>query len=1005
MTVNGSAITVTNGAAAITGVAAASDLLKYADKAEYSSNDKKIYFKNGNTTLTSMTIDATAFIKDGMVNEVKIDTPTSGSNSGVTCLVVTFNTDAGKEDIEIPLSQIFDSNLYYTKTEIDDKLGSGFTGENSGNTVTKVIEDNELAISAALNDLNNRKLDASAYTPTDLSDLYVLSGVVNENSIVTAAALNDLNERLYDKLDASAYTEVEVDEELSSSSTNPVANSAITKTILENEEVVSEALADLDSRISGNTTYINQVNAKADTIARSLSGYTPSGYSYSKGEVEVKLNDKLDASAYTPTDLSGYYTKQEIDEDKLGSGFTGANSGITVTQAINETETVVSAALNDLNDRIDSLGDDIDALEAEIQNIDIPTIDGDSDLWSSGSTGVPATSALSEVLEEIETVTATALNDLNDRLENVSDDVADLTEFIENFNPDVDSELDLTSENPVANSAITAALNDKQDKLTIDGDVSLWSSGSTGVPATSALSEVLEEFEEVASTAINNLNDRVSELEVTPDYYVAAGSYDNANGVLTLQHAVHVSGQTYSDNLVGPTVTISGLPVNAGSGMFAPADYNTLTPFKAGTVYGGCSTASATTAKTVTNVSGFRLGTGSLACIYFSNDVTGPSSLNINSTGARNIYYRGAALPANSDLIKAGDKVLFSYNGQYNIIAIDRAAVSGTTGGGGTDANAISGVSFNGTDATVTDRKAIISAETGTKTVYLKLDGSDNDYQYKYYGTDTVLTADQLINLLEDNDKELVLVLDVNYWLTDLHHYLSNITLDGDNTVYQFTNTVEWTRLSTPVKTFYQLREINVIPITSETPTRIVTIINNHDLLIESRFTEHTADTTAHVTSAEKSTWNGKQDAFSNASVLSGITSQKVTNWDGAATNSHTHSNKTVLDGITSAKVTQWDNAISGVSLNGTAATVTNHVAALTGVATTANVSTHSGTTIPSATSSQMHLPAVTAADNGKILMVVNGAWALVNPTTIYTGSGTPSSGQGNDGDIYLQTS
>lgn len=49
-------------------------------------------------------------------------------------------------------------------------------------------------------------------------------------------------------------------------------------------------------------------------------------------------------------------------------------------------------------------------------------------------------------------------------------------------------------------------------------------------------------------------------------------------------------------------------------------------------------------------------------------------------------------------------------------------------------------------------------------------------------------------------------------------------------------------------------------------------------------------------------------------------------------------------------------------------------------------------------------LPAVTAADNGKILAVVNGAWALVSPSTIYTGSGTPSSSQGNDGDIYIQT-
>ena len=49
-------------------------------------------------------------------------------------------------------------------------------------------------------------------------------------------------------------------------------------------------------------------------------------------------------------------------------------------------------------------------------------------------------------------------------------------------------------------------------------------------------------------------------------------------------------------------------------------------------------------------------------------------------------------------------------------------------------------------------------------------------------------------------------------------------------------------------------------------------------------------------------------------------------------------------------------------------------------------------------------LPTVTSSDNGKILMVVNGAWALVSPSTIYTGTGTPTSAQGNDGDIYLQT-
>ena len=77
-------------------------------------------------------------------------------------------------------------------------------------------------------------------------------------------------------------------------------------------------------------------------------------------------------------------------------------------------------------------------------------------------------------------------------------------------------------------------------------------------------------------------------------------------------------------------------------------------------------------------------------------------------------------------------------------------------------------------------------------------------------------------------------------------------------------------------------------------------------------------------------------------------------------------------------------NGITGINVNGTASTVTNGVADIT---------------IPSG------LPAVTASDNGKILQVVNGAWALVTPTTVYTGTDVPLSSVGNDGDIYLQTS
>lgn len=49
-------------------------------------------------------------------------------------------------------------------------------------------------------------------------------------------------------------------------------------------------------------------------------------------------------------------------------------------------------------------------------------------------------------------------------------------------------------------------------------------------------------------------------------------------------------------------------------------------------------------------------------------------------------------------------------------------------------------------------------------------------------------------------------------------------------------------------------------------------------------------------------------------------------------------------------------------------------------------------------------LPSVTSSDNGKALIVSSGAWTATSVTTIYTGTSTPSSGTGNNGDIYIQT-
>ncbi len=85
---------------------------------DYDTNTKRINFYHQSTTGSVLAyVDASDFIKDGMVSNVEIK-----DVSGVTSLVISFNTDSGKEDIVIPISSIFDASNYYTKAEVDQAI-------------------------------------------------------------------------------------------------------------------------------------------------------------------------------------------------------------------------------------------------------------------------------------------------------------------------------------------------------------------------------------------------------------------------------------------------------------------------------------------------------------------------------------------------------------------------------------------------------------------------------------------------------------------------------------------------------------------------------------------------------------------------------------------------------------------------------------------------------------------------------------------------------------------
>lgn len=110
----------------------------YADSVKYNSTSKYVEFYHGGTGGTKVfEYDASPFLIDGMVQNVEIKDVTLSGQS-VTCLVISFNTDAGKQDINIPLTEIFDASNYYTTAQTDNKITEATSGKADTSAVTAV---------------------------------------------------------------------------------------------------------------------------------------------------------------------------------------------------------------------------------------------------------------------------------------------------------------------------------------------------------------------------------------------------------------------------------------------------------------------------------------------------------------------------------------------------------------------------------------------------------------------------------------------------------------------------------------------------------------------------------------------------------------------------------------------------------------------------------------------------------------------------------------------------
>ena len=388
---------------AIPGKVPAKNVLAYGELAvNYGEGGEKIFLQNNANNIVE-------FSSDGLLDKKYLSTTSGGTVSGDTEF---------KGDVKI---------VYPDSTSQTVSL-------------REVMVDNELAISAALNDLsakvNDQKTDIDTIKakeclplsggtingglivsgntefkgdvkivyPDSSSQTVSLREVMVDNEMTISAALNDLNARVDDQrtdIDTiktkeslplsggtvSGDTEFKGDVKI----VYPDATSqtvSLREVIVDNEEVTSAALNELNERISDQKTDIDTIKAKE---CLPLSGGTVSGDTEFKGDVKIVYPDS---------------TSQTV----------------SLREVMVDNELAISAALNDLSAKVDDQKTDIDTIKTkECLPLSGGTVSGETTFNKDVKVVFPnsetPTSLVSAIVDN-EKVTAAALNDLNEKFDN-----------------------------------------------------------------------------------------------------------------------------------------------------------------------------------------------------------------------------------------------------------------------------------------------------------------------------------------------------------------------------------------------------------------------------------------------------------------------------------------------------------------------------------------------------------------------------------------------------------
>ena len=216
---------------------------------DYSSTDKKIYLKGIDDEVISE-IDATDFIKDGMLNKAELVT-----SGGKTELVFSFNTDGGTDTVKVDVTSLLNgTELQNLQLALDTHINSAttmhFSSDERANFESLIQNYSKTKLDTKFSEINSA-LTANTQAHSDLSgeiasaktDISTVSGQVSSVSgevSTISGQVSSVSGQV-----SSVSGEVQTVKGSVSSLSGEVKT--LSDKVSENEEVVAEALTDLQA--------------------------------------------------------------------------------------------------------------------------------------------------------------------------------------------------------------------------------------------------------------------------------------------------------------------------------------------------------------------------------------------------------------------------------------------------------------------------------------------------------------------------------------------------------------------------------------------------------------------------------------------------------------------------------------------------------------------------------------------------------------------------------------